>query len=233
MKASGAIKSTCASASASAPLSAERSPKRELGASTSPAAARNKVASRTNAALRNTRNQPSSTIVTVGPSSGTMARRAMRSTRSSAARRSMSSELSPCTTNRVRRPAPANRRDMEVNPHGLFDLGESEVDALPFGLISVDFSGNIEQYNSYESKLARLSKERVIGRNFFRDVAPCAAVQEFQRRFERFAQESGDGAESFYFTFQFPFGRQFVNITFLRSAKNKQIKILVNRYDEQ
>jgi len=122
---------------------------------------------------------------------------------------------------------------MEVNPQDLFELGETEVDALPFGLISVDLEGNIEQYNAYESKLARLSKERVIGRNFFRDVAPCAAVQDFQGRFDRFAHESGDGAESFDFIFRFPFGRQHVNITFLRSAKNKQIKILVNRYDEQ
>ncbi|BDE07598.1 hypothetical protein WPS_28740 [Vulcanimicrobium alpinum] len=115
----------------------------------------------------------------------------------------------------------------------IFDLGETEVDALPFGLIGVDATGTIEQYNAYESRLARLSKERVIGRNFFRDVAPCTAVKEFQGRFERFAAEPGDGAESFDFEFRFPFGRQFVNITFLRSAKSGQIKILVNRYDEQ
>ena len=114
----------------------------------------------------------------------------------------------------------------------LFDLSEDEVDTLPFGLISVDHDGNIEQYNSYESRLARLPKDRVIGRNFFRDVAPCASVQEFQGRFERFVQGTGDAAESFDFEFRFAFGRQFVNITFVRSVKNKQIKILVNRYDD-
>ncbi len=114
----------------------------------------------------------------------------------------------------------------------LFELSEREIDELPFGLIAVDHQGTIEQYNSYESRLARLSKERVIGRNFFRDVAPCTAVQGFQGRFERFAQEGGDGAESFDYVFPFPFGRQHVNITFLRSAKSKQIKILVNRYDD-
>ena len=114
----------------------------------------------------------------------------------------------------------------------LFELSETEVDDLPFGLISVDHEGNIEQYNSYESRLARLSKERVIGRNFFRDVAPCTAVQSFMGRFERFVQDAGDGAESFDYIFRFAFGVQHVNITFLRSSKNKQIKILVNRYDE-
>lgn len=114
----------------------------------------------------------------------------------------------------------------------IFDLPEGEIDDLPFGLIVVDHEGTIEQYNSYESRLSRLPKERVIGRNFFRDVAPCTAVQGFQGRFERFAAEPGDGAESFDFRFPFAFGTQHVSITFLRSVKAKDIRILVNRYDE-
>jgi photoactive yellow protein len=117
-------------------------------------------------------------------------------------------------------------------PAEIFGLPEGEIDALPFGLIGVDRTGAIEQYNAYESKLSRLAKERVVGRNFFTDVAPCTAVKEFQGRFERFSAEPGDGAESFDFAFAFAFGRQVVNITFLRSAKSRQIKILVNRYDE-
>jgi photoactive yellow protein len=113
----------------------------------------------------------------------------------------------------------------------LFDLDEAAIDALPFGLISVDHDGNIEQYNSYESSLARLPKERVIGRNFFRDVAPCTAVQEFQGRFERFVREEGSGAESFDFLFRFGWGRQHVKITFVRSERTRQVKIIVYRYD--
>jgi photoactive yellow protein len=113
----------------------------------------------------------------------------------------------------------------------LFDLSETEIDDLPFGLIAVDPDGTIEQYNSYESRLARLSKDRVIGRNFFTDVAPCTAVRDFQGRFERFVAEDGDGAESFAFLFKFPFGVQHVDITFLRSSKSRAIKILINRTD--
>jgi photoactive yellow protein len=118
------------------------------------------------------------------------------------------------------------------DPQTIFDLPAEQIDDLPFGLIGVDHEGTIEQYNSYESGLSRLPKERVIGRNFFRDIAPCTAVQGFQGRFERFAKEQGDGTESFDFLFRFAFGTQHVNITFLRSAKMKQIKILVNRFDE-
>lgn len=119
-----------------------------------------------------------------------------------------------------------------MHQNDLFELSEDEVDALPFGLISVDHDGTIEQYNSHESRLSRLSKERVIGRNFFRDVAPCTAVQEFMGRFQRFVTGAGDAAESFDYVFRFAFGRQHVKITFLRSSKSRQIKILVNRYDE-
>ncbi|HEX3464595.1 MAG TPA: PAS domain-containing protein [Candidatus Elarobacter sp.] len=115
----------------------------------------------------------------------------------------------------------------------ILGLGEDEIDALPFGLIAVDAAGTIRRYNAYESRLSRLSKDRVLGRNFFTEIAPCTAVKEFQGRFERFAAEPGEGAESFDFEFRFPFGRQFVNVTFLRSGKAKsQISILVNRYDE-
>jgi photoactive yellow protein len=122
---------------------------------------------------------------------------------------------------------------MAVDADELFDLPEDAIDALPFGLIAVSADGTIEQYNSYESRLSRLPKERVTGRNFFRDVAPCTAVRDFQGRFERFVTEDGDGAESFDFVFQFPFGRQRVNITFLRSSKSRGVKILVNRYDDE
>jgi photoactive yellow protein len=118
------------------------------------------------------------------------------------------------------------------DPQTIFDLAAEEIDDLPFGLIAVDEHGTIEQYNSFESRLSRLPKERVLGRNFFRDIAPCTAVQGFQGRFERFAQEPGDGAESFDFLFRFAFGTQHVSITFLRSAKRKQLRILVNRFDE-
>jgi photoactive yellow protein len=119
----------------------------------------------------------------------------------------------------------------EIREQELFDLDEAAIDSLPFGLISVSPDGVIEQYNSYESSLARLSKERVIGRNFFRDVAPCTAVQEFQGRFERFVSEQGSGAESFDFLFRFAWGTQHVKITFVRSEKTRQVKIIVYRYD--
>lgn len=113
----------------------------------------------------------------------------------------------------------------------LFALSQAQIDALPFGLIGVDADGRIEQYNAFESNLSRLPKERVIGRNFFTDVAPCTAVKDFQGRFEAFVASGAEKAESFDFIFRFSFGQQRVSITFVRSTKSRRVMIVANRAD--
>jgi diguanylate cyclase (GGDEF)-like protein len=67
----------------------------------------------------------------------------------------------------------------------------------------------------------------VIGRRFFDDVAPCAAVRDFKGRFDEFAQHRDGGAERFNFTFQFAWGKQDVGITLLRRADFEEILIIV------
>ena len=47
------------------------------------------------------------------------------------------------------------------------------LDALPFGVIGVDQDGTVEIYNAFEAQAAGLSQERVLGKHFFFDVAPC------------------------------------------------------------
>lgn len=51
-----------------------------------------------------------------------------------------------------------------------------ELDALPFGAIRLDKDGTILSYNMTESKLTGRDPKKVIGRNFFEDVAPCTNV---------------------------------------------------------
>jgi photoactive yellow protein len=64
-------------------------------------------------------------------------------------------------------------------------LKEAELDALPHGAIQLDANGTILQFNLFESQLARLDKKKVIGRNFFKEVAPCTDVKEFHGLFQR------------------------------------------------
>jgi two-component system, chemotaxis family, sensor kinase Cph1 len=69
----------------------------------------------------------------------------------------------------------------ELQPLALLD-GEA-LDDLPFGAIRLSRDGTILGYNRFESRLTGLHPSRVIGRNFFTEVAPCTNVQEFAGRF--------------------------------------------------
>ena len=50
-------------------------------------------------------------------------------------------------------------------------MNEHELDTLPFGAIRLDRTGKILSYNATEARLTGRDPKRVIGRNFFTDVA--------------------------------------------------------------
>jgi photoactive yellow protein len=101
-----------------------------------------------------------------------------------------------------------------------FDLEKAsavkDVDDLPFGVIVVDRTGAILEYNTYEAEMTGFAKERVLGRNFFHDVAPCTAIKEFEGRFDEFLASTATSIEPFEFTFPFAKGPQRVSIVFVR-----------------
>lgn len=47
------------------------------------------------------------------------------------------------------------------------------VDALDYGVIRMTTDGTVVAYNRWETALSGLSAGRVLGRNFFTEVAPC------------------------------------------------------------
>ncbi len=95
-----------------------------------------------------------------------------------------------------------------------------ELDAAPFGVIVVDRTGTILEYNAYERSLAGLGSRTVIGLNFFTDVAPCTAIREFQGRFGDFLDSANMSIEPFEFIFPFPRGPQRVSVVFVRLAND-------------
>ena len=109
-------------------------------------------------------------------------------------------------------------------------LSEADIDALPFGYIALAPDGTIRKYNRYEADLARKDPQEVLGKNFFRDVAPCTQVKEFEGRFRDFAVgRTTDPTLSFNFDFAFRHGTQKVRIGFVRSPLDKEIIVTVNR----
>lgn len=111
----------------------------------------------------------------------------------------------------------------------LSHLSVADIDALPFGFIGLAPDGTIRKYNRYEADLARTDPQRVLGRNFFKEVAPCTQVQEFEGRFREFARGGSEPTLSFDFTFAFRHGSQNVRIGLVRSPLSDEVIVTVNR----
>ena len=71
---------------------------------------------------------------------------------------------------------PANLRAVD-------ELTAEELDHLPVGAIRLDRDGTVLGYNQAESRLSGLRREKVLGRNFFTEIAPCTNVREFAGAF--------------------------------------------------
>lgn len=97
-------------------------------------------------------------------------------------------------------------------------MSAEELDALPFGAIRLDKQGTILTYNMTESKLTGRDPKRVIGRNFFTDVAPCTNVQSFAGRF-REGVNKGDMHVVFPYRFDFEMAPRDVSVTLFYSQQ--------------
>lgn len=106
------------------------------------------------------------------------------------------------------------------------EIDEQLLDEQPFGIIRLDSSGRILNYNLYEERLARRSRRDVVGKNFFFEVAPCTRVKKFYGRFI-------DGVErrslkaTFSFQFLFPHGERSVEISLLYRSEDDTVWVLV------
>lgn len=109
-------------------------------------------------------------------------------------------------------------------------LSPEELDSLPYGLITLDANGRVLHYNDTESRMVGLPKERVVGRLFFGDVAPCARVREFQGRFEALARDPlRVRVQTFDFVFRFANGEQQVTIVMTPARTRGQFHVALLR----
>jgi chemotaxis family two-component system sensor kinase Cph1 len=112
-------------------------------------------------------------------------------------------------------------------------LTTGDLDELPYGIIVVDPTGVVVAYNRAEAKATGFARERVVGRNFFSDVAPCTQVKMFQGRFERFVAQKATSVEPFEFVFPFAGAPQRVSILFYRDpTAPDRISIIVRREED-
>jgi photoactive yellow protein len=74
-------------------------------------------------------------------------------------------------------------------------LSDTDLDALPFGVIGFTADTGVARYNSYESACAGLSRERVLTHPLFEVVAPCMNNFMVAQRFED-AQAAGEALDT-------------------------------------
>lgn len=113
-------------------------------------------------------------------------------------------------------------------PAQVTTMSDAELDALPFGVICLDPEGKVLRYNLAEARLARLDRAQVVGKNFFRRIAPCTATPEFEGRVRAFLA-STLAVDRFAYLFDFKFGAQQVEIELVRVPANDRVYLMVNR----
>jgi photoactive yellow protein len=105
-------------------------------------------------------------------------------------------------------------------------LSLNELDALPYGAIQLNKEGTIVKYNKFESTMAGVAKESAIGKNFFREVAPCTDVKAFHGRFkEGIARKKLH--EKFRYHFPFKDKPRNVLITLFYHAESDHVWVFV------
>lgn len=102
-------------------------------------------------------------------------------------------------------------------------------DRLPWGRIVLRGPGEIVEFNATESRLAHRRAEDVLGKNFFRDVAPCTRVQEFEGRLAAMRASRADGRAQFEFVFRFPADEALVTVHMVYVASTDVSVLLIGR----
>nr|WP_298415353.1 photoactive yellow protein [uncultured Halomonas sp.] len=68
--------------------------------------------------------------------------------------------------------------------NSLAKMSDQQLNDVAFGAIELDKNGTILKYNAAEGDITGRNPSEVIGKNFFRDVAPCTNRPEFKGRFD-------------------------------------------------
>jgi photoactive yellow protein len=96
---------------------------------------------------------------------------------------------------------------MEIFRYETVDVGsivnripEKSRNDLPFGLIKLDRSGKILEYNMAQASIAGIDPREAIGKNFFLDLAVCTQRPEFFGKFKE-GVDKGQLNALFEFTF--------------------------------
>lgn len=110
----------------------------------------------------------------------------------------------------------------------LAKLTAQEIDQLAFGAVQLDAKGTVLQYNAAEASITGRKREDVIGRNFFREVAPCTDSPAFKGAFDA-GVRSGDLNTMFEYVFDYRMAPTKVKIHMKKALVGDSYWIFVKR----
>jgi photoactive yellow protein len=110
----------------------------------------------------------------------------------------------------------------------LANMSDKDLDNLNFGAIQVDANGQILQYNAAEGDITGRDPKEMVGKNFFRDVAPCTDSPEFKGKFDEGVQ-SGNLDAIFEYTFDYQMTPTKVKVQMKKAMTGDSYWIFVKR----
>ena len=117
---------------------------------------------------------------------------------------------------------------LEFGKQDIESLSASELDKLAYGAIELDRYGKIRRYNSAEGDITGRNPREVIGKDFFKDVAPCTNTPEFKGTFDR-GVKSGNLNTSFEYIFDYKMKPTKVKVQMKKALGGDSYWILVKR----
>lgn len=103
-------------------------------------------------------------------------------------------------------------------------LSPAEFDRAEFGVVRLSDGGIVEIYNRYESQLAGLAPNDVLGRNFFTQIAPCTNNKLFKGAFAK-GVEAGAMNLVFAYTFTYRMAPTEVQVHLYRAKQTNWLFI--------
>lgn len=80
----------------------------------------------------------------------------------------------------------------------LATMSADELDAVPHGVVQLDDTGKVLQYNATEARFSGFSQDEVVGQHFFGDVAPCTNNSLVYGRFQEGVKDGALDTRLFY-----------------------------------
>jgi photoactive yellow protein len=112
-------------------------------------------------------------------------------------------------------------------------LDDVTANRLPFGFIRMDAEGYVVAYNTQESELSGLSQARVLGENFFRTVAPCTCVDEFEGTLRTMMASGKPERKQIEFLFKFKNRAVMVNIALTTDPTTGYATLLIRKQGQE